>query len=153
MRTSKWWWNQQIEYPPQAIIIFILISNDKTVISLGHGDQTIWPVYITIGNLDAKTRQSQKRPGILFLDSILIIYKRSEDGNNKDKNLKTKIYYMALKTILQRTYSSFLSVSWLEENKTLMMLQYDLSIQKMALNWYVQTGLNIVTILYLQVLW
>ena len=68
--------------------------------TLSYGDQTLWPVYITIRNLDAKTWQSQKRPGTLLLGSIFIIYKRSKDTNNKDKDLKTKIYHMALKTIL-----------------------------------------------------
>ena len=74
------------------------------VISLNHGDQILRPVYITIRNLNAKTQQSQKRPGILLLGSISIIYKRLEDANNKNKNLKAKIYHMALKTMLQRTY-------------------------------------------------
>ena len=107
MHTGKWWWKQQKEHPPQATIIPILISSDKTVMSLSHGDQTLWPVYITIGNLDAKTRRSQKRPGTLLLGSIPIIYERSEDANNKNKDLKAKIYYMALNTMLQRIYLSF----------------------------------------------
>ena len=107
MHTGKWWWKQQKEHPSQATIIPILISSDKTVMSLSHGDQTLWPVYITIGNLDAKTRRSQKRPGTLLLGSIPIIHERSEDANNKDKDLKAKIYHMALKTMLQHTYPSF----------------------------------------------
>ena len=80
--------------------------------SLCHGDQTLWPVYITIENLDAKTRRSQKRPGTLLLGSIPNIHERSEDANNKDKDLKAKIYYMALKTMLQYTYPSFPSVDF-----------------------------------------
>ncbi len=104
MHTGEWWWKQQKEHPPQATIILILISSDKTVMSLSPGDQTFWPVYITIGNLDAKTRRSQKRPGTLLQGSIPIIHERSKDANNKDKDLKTKIYHMALKTMLQPTY-------------------------------------------------
>ena len=75
------------------------------VISHNHGDQTLLPIYITIGNLDAKTRRFQKRLGTLLLGSISIIYERSKDANNKDKYLKVKIYYMVLKTMLQHTYS------------------------------------------------
>ena len=80
--------------------------------SFSHGDQTLWSVYIIIGNLNAKIRQSQKQPETLLLGSISIVHKRSEDGNNKDKDLKAKIYHMALKTILRRTYSSFPSVNF-----------------------------------------
>ena len=68
--------------------------------NFSHGDQTLWPVYITIRKLDAKTWRFQKRPEMLFLDSIFIIHERSEDANNKNKDLKAKIYHMALKTML-----------------------------------------------------
>lgn len=84
--------------------------------SLSHRDQIVWPVYITIRNLDAKRQASQKRPGTLLLGSIPIIHEWLEDVNNKDKDLKAKIYYMALKTMLQRTYPS-LSVDDFKEKK------------------------------------
>lgn len=42
----------------------------------------------------------QKRPGILFSGFISIIHKWSKDTNNKNKDLKAKIYYMALKIML-----------------------------------------------------
>ncbi len=102
MHTGNWWLKQQMEHPPRARIILILLSSDKTVISPSHGDQTLWPVYITIGNLDTKTRRSQTRPGTLLLGSIPVVYERLEDGDNKNKDLKAKIYHLALKTMLQR---------------------------------------------------
>ena len=100
MHIGEWWWKQQKKHPSQAIIIFILILSNKTVMSLSYEDQTLWPVYITIGNLDAKIKRSQKWPETLLLSSIPIVYERSEDRNNKDKDLKAKIYYMALKIML-----------------------------------------------------
>ena len=90
----------------QATIIPILIWSDKTVIILDHEDQILWPIYIIIGNLDAKTWQSQKRLVTLFLSFILIIHKQSKNANNKDMNLKAKISHMTLKTMLQRIYPS-----------------------------------------------
>ena len=79
------------------------------IMSFSLRDRTLWPVYITIGNLDAKTWQSQKRLRTLLLSSIPIIHEWSKDANNKDKDLKAKIYHMALKTMLQHTYPGFLS--------------------------------------------
>lgn len=70
------------------------------VLSLSHGNHTQWPVSIIIENLDTKIWESQKRPRTIFLGSIPIIHKGSENKNNKDRNLKAKIYYIALKTIL-----------------------------------------------------
>ena len=75
--------------------------------SLSHRDWILWLVYIIIGNLVAKIRQSQKWPGTLLLSSISIIHERSKDANNKNKDLKAKIYHMALKTMLQCIYPSF----------------------------------------------
>ena len=54
--------------------------------------------------MDTKTRQSQKWLGILLFGSIAIVHEQSKDANNIDKDLKVKIYHMALKTMLQRTY-------------------------------------------------
>ena len=78
--------------------------------SLNDRDQTLWPVYITIRNLDAKTQQSQKRLRTLLLGSNSMVYERSKDANNKDKSLKAKIYHIVLKTMLQRIYPSLPSI-------------------------------------------
>ena len=90
-----------MEHFSEATIIPILLSSDKTVMSLSHVDQTLWPVYITIDNLDSKTWRSQTHPGTLLLGSILIVHEHLENGNNKDQDLKVKIYHLALTTMLQ----------------------------------------------------
>ena len=76
MYTGEWWRKQQKKHPLQATIIPILISSDKAVMRFSNGDQTLWPVYITIRNLFAKTRRSQKRPGTLLLGFIPIVHER-----------------------------------------------------------------------------
>ncbi len=90
--------------PAWATIIPILLASDKTVMTLSHGDHVLWPVYVTIGNLDAKMRRSQNWPWTLFLGSILIVHERAEDSNNKNRDFKSKAYYLALKIILERIY-------------------------------------------------
>lgn len=69
--------------------------------SLSHKDQIFWPVYVIIDNLDAKTHWSQNRPGTLLLGFIMIVHQRVENSNNKTRDLKAKIYYIALKTIIE----------------------------------------------------
>ena len=101
MYTGNWWWEKQKILFTEVTIIPILLASDKTVISLSHGDQVFWPVYIIIDYLDAKTRQSQNWPKILFLSLILILHKRAKDSNNKNRDVKAKTYYLALKTMLE----------------------------------------------------
>ena len=93
-----------MKHPPKTTIIPILLLSDKTIMSLSHWDQTLWLVYITIGNLDSKTWRSQTCLGTLLLGSIPIVHEHSEDGNNKDQDLKVKIYHLALTTMLQFKY-------------------------------------------------
>lgn len=44
---------------------------------------------------------------MLFLGFILFIYERLKNAKNKDKDLKAKVYHMALKTILKYIYLNF----------------------------------------------
>ena len=69
--------------------------------SLSYRNQILWPVYVTIDNLDAKTRWSLDKLSILFLGYIPIVYKQLKDLNNKNRDLKAKIYHLALKTMLE----------------------------------------------------
>ena len=55
MHTGDWWWKQQIEHPFKATIIPILLSSNKLIMSFSYWDQTLWLIYITIGNLNLKT--------------------------------------------------------------------------------------------------
>ncbi len=55
MHTGNWWWEKQKKLPVAATIITILVASDKPIMSLSNGDQIFCPVYVTIGNLDAKT--------------------------------------------------------------------------------------------------
>ena len=58
---------------------------------------------------------------MLLLGSIPIVHEWLENANNKNKDLKAKIYQMALKTMLQRTYPSLSSIDF-EKKETIMML-------------------------------
>ena len=53
MHTGHWWWytqEQLAQKDPNATIIPIIISSDKTQITL-VGNKTAYPVYLTIGNI------------------------------------------------------------------------------------------------------
>lgn len=72
MATGKWWWAMQAHIPclydllqdfndgciqkllPKGATIaaFVLLS-DKTQLSTFSGDKSAWPVYLTLGNIDA----------------------------------------------------------------------------------------------------
>lgn len=61
----------------------------------------LWPIHIIISNLDSKIWHSQIQLDSLSLSFISIIYKYLKDRKNKNKDLRTKIYHLALKVIPQ----------------------------------------------------
>lgn len=60
------------------------------------------PIYITRDHLDIKLCRSQNWLRTLLLGLIYIVNQQIEDFNNKDRDLKIKIYHLALKTMLER---------------------------------------------------
>ena len=67
MYTGNWWREKQKELPAGDRLILVLLANNKNVMSLSYGDRVLWPIYVIIGNLDAKIRWSQNRPAPLLL--------------------------------------------------------------------------------------
>ena len=80
MATGDWWWSIQEQLPENATVVPLLLATDKTRLTQHHGDQLAWPVYLTIGNLDRKTRRQPNRPGIVLLGFIPIV-KEKEKGD------------------------------------------------------------------------
>ena len=61
MHTGTWWWEKQASLPPGATIVPVILASDKTLMTKLRGDQSVWPVYMTIGNLSRKVRRRGPR--------------------------------------------------------------------------------------------
>lgn len=107
MNIGDWWCEQQKDHLSQTIVLPILIASTKIVICLRHRDQILLPIYITIGYLDAKSRQRQTCSSNLLFASIPIVHKCAKDSNKIDKDLKAKVYHLALKPMFKRMISIF----------------------------------------------
>jgi Plavaka transposase len=95
MHTGNWWWRTQGEIPDGGTIIPVLLASDKTMLSLHHGDQSAWPIYITIGNLDRNTRRKQTVPGSVLLGFLPITSETADES-------KARVYHKAMELILKR---------------------------------------------------
>jgi hypothetical protein len=94
--SGRWWQRIQKKLPENATVIPLILATDKTILTQHRGDRTLWPVYLTIGNLDAKTRRSEKSPGMIPIGIIPTPYV----GN--DRAAKFDIYHKAMAIILKR---------------------------------------------------
>ncbi|KAI9840208.1 MAG: hypothetical protein M1837_001836 [Sclerophora amabilis] len=94
MHTGDWWWRTQDKLPTGATVLPLLLATDKTMLTQHHGDESAWPVYLTIGNLDRTTRRKQTRPGTVLLGFLPIV-------SEKEEGLKSEVYHTAMGIILK----------------------------------------------------
>ena len=95
MHTADWWWETQEKLDNNATIIPLILASDKTMLTKLSGDQSLWPVYLTIGNLDMETRRQRARPSIILLGLIPI---PQESG----PAAKSENYHIAMEAMLKR---------------------------------------------------
>ncbi|KAF8436742.1 hypothetical protein BDZ91DRAFT_756744 [Kalaharituber pfeilii] len=59
IHTADWWWSTQSTLPPQSTIVPIICASDKTHLTNFSGDKYLWPLYMTIGNIDKELRREK----------------------------------------------------------------------------------------------
>ncbi|KAI0076769.1 hypothetical protein K474DRAFT_1597442 [Panus rudis PR-1116 ss-1] len=75
MHNGDWWWQTQVSdftgrLPDDATIAPVILASDKTKLSQFHGDQTAWPVYLSIGNIAKATRRQVSARATILLGYI-----------------------------------------------------------------------------------
>ena len=65
------------------------------MLSQHQGDQSAWPIYVTIGNLDQATRRKQTVPGSVLLGFLPVTSETVDDS-------KARVYHAAMELILKR---------------------------------------------------
>lgn len=67
MASADWWWNTQLEIPKGGTIVPLIVASDATLVTNHQGDLSAHAVYLSVGNLPAHVRHSNKRPGYILL--------------------------------------------------------------------------------------
>lgn len=93
--TADWWWTTQEKLAAGATIVPVLVVSNKTMMTQHRGDRSMWPIYLSIGNLDGEVRRSQKLPGSILIGLIPV-----PTGGS---GWKRELYHKAMGLILERT--------------------------------------------------
>ena len=67
MSTGNWWWRVQQQLPQGATVIPIILGSDSTKLSILCGNQSAWPVYISIGNIHKDVRYKKSAMSLILL--------------------------------------------------------------------------------------
>ncbi|KAG1835333.1 hypothetical protein DFJ58DRAFT_908621 [Suillus subalutaceus] len=67
MWTGDWWWEMQGRLPQGAVVALVILASDKTLLLQFQGDQEVWPIYLSLGNISKDIRcQPSKHATILI---------------------------------------------------------------------------------------
>ena len=96
LHTGDWWWQMQEKLPDGATVVPIILSSDKTMLSQHRGDISVWPVYLTIGNLNSATRRKQTVPGSILLGLIPVVKTKGQSPQ-----VKAEVYHRSMTLMLR----------------------------------------------------
>jgi hypothetical protein len=84
MYTGDNWWTEQEKLPLGATLVPLICGSDKTLLTTMAGNQSVWPVYITIGNLSKRIRQTPSSNAVLLL-ALLPKFPKGYQASNTRK--------------------------------------------------------------------
>ncbi|KAJ7897783.1 hypothetical protein B0H13DRAFT_2234369 [Mycena leptocephala] len=100
MWTASWWWEIQKRLPPGATVAPLILSSDKTMLSNFRGDNSAWPVYLTIGNIGKETRRQVSAHATVLI-GYLPIPKFDCFNKNTRSLAKYRLFHQCMKVIMQ----------------------------------------------------
>lgn len=119
MNSAEWWWRvqvsllspssppmhkfnmhlQQKELPEGATVAPVILSSDKTQLSVFSGDKSAWPVYLTIGNIHKSIRRQPSQHATILL-GYLPVTKFATSTKKDHSGLGQRLFHFAMAHLL-----------------------------------------------------
>ncbi|KAF8179500.1 hypothetical protein K438DRAFT_1768866 [Mycena galopus ATCC 62051] len=110
MWTADWWWELQHQInvnthvlqkrlPPGATIAPLILSSDKTLLSNFRGDNSAWPVYLSIGNINKDTRRQVSAHATVLIGYLPVPKFDCFDKNTRSLQ-KYRLFHQCMATIM-----------------------------------------------------
>ncbi|KAG8771009.1 hypothetical protein FRC12_003914 [Ceratobasidium sp. 428] len=107
MWSAKWWWRMQNMLGDYATIVPIIISTDKTKLTVFSGNQKAWPVYLTIGNISKDIRRCPSERATLLLGYLPVSNLGHISNERERSEARWQLFHAGLESILEplKTFS------------------------------------------------
>jgi len=67
---GDWWWDGQDQYPAGVTIVPVICASEKTHLTYFLGDQHVWPLYLTFGNIGKDICQTPEKHDLVLIRLI-----------------------------------------------------------------------------------
>ncbi|KAG8783296.1 hypothetical protein FRC12_019863 [Ceratobasidium sp. 428] len=101
MWPGRWWWQMQNILGPYSTVVPIILSTDKTKLTVFSGHQKAWPVYLSIGNIHSDIRRCPSKRATLLV-GFIPVSNLSNILNQKDRSeAGWQLFHTCMESILE----------------------------------------------------
>ncbi|KAG9080488.1 hypothetical protein FRC06_006521 [Ceratobasidium sp. 370] len=101
MPSGDWWWRIQNILGRHATVAPIIISTDKTKMTIFSGNQKAWPVYMSLGNIDSKIRRQPSERATLLIGFIPVSNLSNISDADKKSQCGWQLFHSCMESILE----------------------------------------------------
>ncbi|QRV95530.1 helix loop helix DNA-binding domain protein [Ceratobasidium sp. AG-Ba] len=101
MWSGQWWWEMQNILGPHATVVPIILSTDKTKLTVFSGNQLAWPVYLSIGNISKDIRRCPSERATLLIGYIPVSKLGNISNRNQRREAGWQLFHTCMESILE----------------------------------------------------
>ncbi|KAF8593636.1 hypothetical protein BDV93DRAFT_409250, partial [Ceratobasidium sp. AG-I] len=101
MSTGDWWWQMQGLLGKGTTVCPIIISSDKTQMSVLSGSKRAWPVYLSIGNISKDMRRRPSQHAMILIGYIPITDMACVSGETARREKSWEVFHACMSAILE----------------------------------------------------
>ncbi|KAG8769490.1 hypothetical protein FRC12_004934 [Ceratobasidium sp. 428] len=101
MWSAKWWWQIQNLLGKYATVVPIILSTDKTKLTVFSGNQKAWPVYMTIGNISRNIRRCPSERATLLIGYIPVSNLSNISNATERSETGWQLFHACMESILE----------------------------------------------------
>ncbi|QRV99715.1 hypothetical protein RhiJN_27734 [Ceratobasidium sp. AG-Ba] len=101
MWSGQWWWRMQNILGRYATVVPIILSSDKTKLTVFSGNQKAWPVYLTIGNISKDIRRCPSERATILIGFIPVSNLGNISNRHERSEAGWQLFHTCLESILE----------------------------------------------------
>ncbi|KZV59406.1 hypothetical protein PENSPDRAFT_695170 [Peniophora sp. CONT] len=100
MNTGRWWWDRQKALEAGATVVPIIISTDKTQLTM-FGNKSTYPVYLTIGNIPKSIRRKPSRQAQILIGYLPVVKLSKIKNKTSRRRALGNLFHACMRKLLE----------------------------------------------------